>query len=240
MNKVKRLFVFFLFLVCGQLAWAQVIDYLQKANASFIAGNYSHAVTMYRMYYAETGRDVSALLKVAEQCRNYLREGDDAAIAGNNEDAEKKYKEVLKLNPDDESVKTKLSSIHAQTHHNGLQIGQEYNGGRVAYIDNTGKHGFLIMAISKVPTTHRDGLQQCPKDCRVPTLRELKLIAPSAEILDLGDSYYWSTDLAFKGGLGVYSQYYCVRYENTSDETNFRVIKQEKKEHIYLIYIKDF
>ena len=227
----------------GNSGFAQEIDYLRKANEAFIKGNYTYAVNMYNMYYAETGKDVSELKRQAELCRDYLKNADDAALTKDYATASTYYQKILELNPEDTSVKSKLSNLESDVSSSGLKLGQEYMGGRIAYIDNTGKHGFVITSISKEPMTHHKGLKKTPKGSRVPTLRELIMIAPCAEILKLCDTKFWSIDISFKGGWGFSSEYsyiYFKKYSDSNYGSNYLTGKAIKDEHFSFIYIKDF
>ncbi len=218
-------------------AIAQQIDYLKKANEAFIKGNYAYAVTMYKMYYVETGKDISELQHQAVLCRDYLKNADDAALTKDYATATMNYKKILELNPEDASVKTKLSSLKNVVSTPSLKLGQEYLGGRIAYIDNTGKHGFVITHISIEPMTHYKGIKETPKGSRVPTLRELKMIAPCADLFKLCSTSFWAIDLARKNGI-YGSDYYSIFFKEESGgfETNIRYKKERKN----FIYIKDF
>ena len=71
MKKILLLITLFLFTLSNS-AIAQQIDYLKKANEAFIKGNYAYAVTMYKMDYVESGKDLSELHHQAVLCRDYL------------------------------------------------------------------------------------------------------------------------------------------------------------------------
>ena len=80
MDKLKKIFLLAFLQFIAVFASAQGIDYFKKANEAFIKGNYTYAVTMYKMYYVETGKNVSELQRQAELCRDNLKKADDAAL----------------------------------------------------------------------------------------------------------------------------------------------------------------
>ena len=234
MKRLLFLIVLYLFTLSNSV-FAQGVDYLRKANEAFIKGNYSYAVTMYKMYYVETGKDVSELQRQAELCRDYLKKADNAALTKDYATATVYYQKILELNPEDASVKSKLSTLKNSMSSSGLKLGQEYMGGRIAYIDNTGKHGFVITYISKESMTYSKGIKKAPKGSRVPTLRELKMIAPCAEMFKLYDTYFWSIDAD-----PAYDSYgYCIEYMKPG-KGDFITHNLLKDRYYGFIYIKDF
>ncbi len=235
MDKLKKIFLLAFLQFIAVFASAQGIDYLKKANEAYINGNYNYAVTMYKMYYAETGSDISALQKQAEQCRDYLKSGDDAAIAKDYATARHNYQLVLNLNPEDLSTKSKLASLqNTLSVPSGLKVGDEYLGGTVAHIDNTGRHGFIINSISKYPIedeiSHKKALDSCPEGLRLPSLNELKLMAQHINVLPLYDDvdyYVCDENITF------------FIMKEHGNYLRYKVLSRYKTRG-YAIYIKDF
>ncbi len=83
-----------------------------------------------------------------------------------------------------------------------LRIGDDYGGGKIVYIDTTGKHG-LIVAKEDLPEHYN--LAEARKACsdlvidgytgwKVPTIRRLKKIYPEMELIGGFEGWdYWSS-----------------------------------------------
>lgn len=90
-----------------------------------------------------------------------------------------------------------VSGLHAQ-----LKAGQSYKGGKIFYIDNTGKHG-LIAAVNDFPEmVNWDKAIKLCKDYRggsfsdwyLPNKDELNILYEKQELIKgFAASYYWSS-----------------------------------------------
>ena len=215
MKRLLFLIAFSLFTFSNS-AFAQGVDYLRKANEAFIKGNYSYAVTMYKMYYVETAKDVPELRKMAEDCKGFLESGDAAVARNDIETARANYTALLKLNPEDNNVISKLDKLETPVNvPTNLEIGDEFMGGTVAYIDNTRRHGFVIHSVSKTPNKSlSDAIQTCPKGLRLPSKAEFGCMVEHYGKLPLlrfqnyyvidrdGNCYYFTASNAIYADLG--------------------------------------
>lgn len=223
------------FLICISNIYAQkdYKEYLQKAYALFAEGEYQMAKKTLNAYQQLSGQTDLKLKKKIELCIDYVHKAEDAQNKQQYLNAIDYYKQVKENNPSDSKISREInllqnllirsqnSTMQEKTYKIGdiIQIG--YHRGRIAYLDSSNKHGWVITNIRSVashgPTGRREG-------CKgiygvVPTKEELLVIYRNKNTLGLYNEY-WSSSLAKKekNGWGNWSDdwYYTVDFSSGS------------------------
>ncbi len=218
------------FLICISNIYAQkdYKEYLQKAYALFAEGEYQMAKKTLNAYQQLSGQTDSKLKKKIELCIDYVHKAENAQNKQQYSNAIDYYKQVKESNPSDPRVSREInllqnllvrsqnSTMQEKTYKIGdiIQIGS--NRGRIAYLDSSNKHGWVITNISSV-ASHRPysvGIYGV-----LPTKEELLVIYKNKNTLGLYNEY-WSSSLAKKekNGWGNWSDdwYYTVDFSSGS------------------------
>ncbi|MDE5638950.1 MAG: hypothetical protein K2I47_04045 [Odoribacter sp.] len=225
----KLLLIICLYLLAPICMLGQEYDkYLNAAISLFEEGKYEKAQSSLVIYQKMTGQSNKELQKKITFCIEYLQKAEVAKINGQYDNAITCYKYVLSNNPKDPNIsreinslqnlldKNQNSTVQEKTYKIGdmIQIGS-YRG-RIAYLDSSNKHGWIIINISSVVSYYPPSGMIYRV---VPTKEELMVIYKSKDILGLCNEY-WSSSLAKKekNGWGNWSDdwYYTVDFSSGS------------------------
>lgn len=233
-----------LVLLCAVPVLAQDYNtYLQSAQNNFNLGDYENAQKALMIYVKMTGQSETNLSVKITTAIELLK---TAQISTDNQKyahAITLYKQVLSINPKDPNISIKIKNIEdrIETHNKRNRIGDYYDlggglKGRIAYLDDTGKHGFIITKKSNSPKQRKHTYMGLDKNERVPSIKELQTIYNNRNKLGLFETY-WSSTMEWHDGLWYsYNIGFCL------DFNSGKIIKTKlpEDEKFYYIIIADF
>ena len=215
--------------------------YLQFAQNKFDIGDYENAQKALKVYVEMTGQSETNLSSKIFTAIELLKSAQILTDEQQYALAVTVYKQVLSINPKDPNISIKIKNIEdrIETHNKRHRIGDYYDlggglKGRIAYLDDTGKHGFIITKKSNSPKQHT--YMSLDENERVPSIRELQTIYNNRNKLGLYETYWSSTMEWHDGNWHSYNIGFCL------DFNSGKIIKTKlpKYEKFYYIIIADF
>lgn len=239
---MKKLILTFLVVLFAIPIMAQDYNaYLQSAQNKFDLGDYENAQKALKIYVEMTGQSETNLSAKITTAIELLKTAQILTDEQQYAHAVTVYKQLLSINPKDPNISIKIKNIEdrIETHNKRNRIGDYYDlggglKGRIAYLDDTGKHGFIITKISNSPKEHT--YMVLDENERVPSIRELQTIYKNRNKLGLFETYWSSTMEWHDGHWRSYNIGFCL------DFNSGKIIKTKLPEYekFYYIIIADF
>lgn len=254
MNILNQFLIIIVFFICScEVICAQEVNYLEQAYELYGVGKYEQAQKALNMYSFMTGSQDKALEERIRYCLNFQTLARQAELTGDYITAKLYYEGILKYNSQDTQVNATISKLNAlikkqsnamqtsQTKSSQLRVGDYYDTGtgrkgRIAYLDYTGQHGFILVRTSNNPIQRHEVFEKLDyaTNERIPTINELKVIYNNRKYLGLFETYWSSTIEKKENQWYTYNIGFCYDF-SSGKEIKTKLPKREKFHYIIIV-----
>lgn len=172
-------------------------NHIEDGDRHFAAGEYDDAITSYNKHYMLTGDTITVnpKVRICTRCKRLLGSALEAAAIGEYDKAIEFYTSLSEINPGDPRINPGIeNAMRMKSKETTYEIGDLFNGYRICFVDESGQHGFLLMANADIEVYFHTQLQgELPEGARLPSINELELIRPNARKVGLYNDDYWSS-----------------------------------------------